>query len=383
MANSIDVVSLDNKKDWDKYVGENHAATPYHLFDWRDVIERSYGYKTYSLAAFQHSKDTDPYLVGILPLVHMKDLVFGNRLVSIPYFDHGGIIADSGGGENALIQSALSLADKLKARSVELRQTEAWTITPSENDQNAMPKISEGELTYKGGNDASPAKWYLKTHKVRMVLELPDSSEELMASFKSKLRSQIRRPQKAGFTDKVGGVDLLDDFYEVFSTNMRDLGSPVHSKKFIQSVLHCFSDHAKIVMVYHHREPIAGSVVFKFKQLMANPWASALRRYSKDSPNMLLYWRALVHAIENGCRYFDFGRSTPMEGTYRFKSQWGAKPLPMFWYTLRFGELGTDGAAGEDPVTGKKRAMVEDLWRKMPLSVTRFVGPLIRKHIEL
>ncbi len=384
MANSIDVVLLEKKEDWDRYVGQNPAATPYHLFEWRNVIARSYGYKMHSLAAYQRSGDANSDLVGILPLVHMKDIVFGNRLVSIPYFDHGGVLADNFEIEDALVKSALSLANKLKACSIELRQMDAWKLkTPTEIDRNAIVESGGGGLLHDKDNNSIYAQWRLKKHKVRMVLELPSSPEELMTSFKSKLRSQIRRPQKAGFKDKIGGVELLDDFYEVFCTNMRDLGSPVHSKKFIRSMLECFAKHTRVVMIYDQSVPIAGSIIFKFKQLMVNPWASSLRSYSKDSPNMLLYWCALAHAIESGCRYFDFGRSTPMEGTYRFKAQWGAAPLPMFWYTLRLGNAGAAEAGEEDSTIGKKRAMIEDLWRRMPLSLTRFVGPLIRKHIEL
>ena len=44
-------------------------------------------------------------------------------------------------------------------------------------------------------------------------------------------------------------LELLDDFYDVFLINMRDLGSPVHSKKLMKNVLEEFPDKARIVIV--------------------------------------------------------------------------------------------------------------------------------------
>jgi FemAB-related protein (PEP-CTERM system-associated) len=226
-------------------------------------------------------------------------------------------------------------------------------------------------------------QWTVKAHKVRMLLSLPNSSEELMKGFKSKLRSQIKRPQNAGFSDKLGGGELLDDFYRVFSLNMRDLGSPVHSKALFQKIFKCFSDRTKIILVYNQDEPIAGSIILKFKDTVANPWASALRKYSRDSPNMMLYWRMLSHAADEGYKFFDFGRSTPSEGTYRFKTQWGAKPYTMYWYSLYLNSSKYIEATDEDGSGGRKRELVENFWQRLPEPVARMLGPMIRKHIEL
>ena len=111
-----------------------------------------------------------------------------------------------------------------------------------------------------------------------------------MKSFKSKLRSQIKKPIKEGLEAKVGGPELLEDFYKVFLINMRDLGSPVHSKKLMQNVLVAFLDKAKIIVVYKDRDPLACSLIIEFNDTLENPWASSLREYSRLSPNMLLYW---------------------------------------------------------------------------------------------
>jgi len=212
-----------------------------------------------------------------------------------------------------------------------------------------------------------------------MLLELPESSDTLMKSFKAKLRSQIKKPLKEGLSSKVGGLELLDDFYEVFLVNMRDLGSPVHSKKLMKNVLEEFPNKARIVIVYKENLPLACSLVIGFKDTLENPWASALREHSRLSPNMLLYWTMLEYACDKGYAYFDFGRSSPGEGTYKFKQQWGAKPNPLNWHYISLKGKSVDTETSE----ASKFDKAVQYWTKLPLSVTKIIGPMLRKHIGL
>ena len=216
-----------------------------------------------------------------------------------------------------------------------------------------------------------------------MVMNLPDSSDALMKSFKSKLRSQINRPIKAGLEARIGGIELLDDFYRVFVTNMRDLGSPVHSKMLPRKVMEHFSDSAKIVLIHKENEPFAASIMVGFKDVMINPWASAFHRHSKLSPNMLLYYSMLAYACDHGYRYFDFGRSTPEEGSYRFKTQWGATPQSMYWYTLWLQEPKNLEPDNRFTAENKKRDLAALVWSRLPVSISKILGPMIRKHIDL
>ena len=351
-------------------------SNAYHISHWQKVISNAYGYKSYALAVVSNDRNpttgqTNTEIKGVLPLVHMKMPLFGNRLVSMPFFDHGGVLADTPEYELKLLEEASALGKRLKAQHIELRHLEK--ISTLENGQADLS--SNRRLFFR--------RWTMRPHKVRLLLSLPDSSEILMKGFKSKLRSQIKRPIKAGLTATIGGIELLDQFYDVFSINMRDLGSPVHAKKLPKSVLMHFPEKAKIAIVYKDTEPIAASLMVGCKDVMINPWASALRHHSKDSPNMLLYWTMLAYATDNGFHQFDFGRSTPKEGTYRFKTQWGAEPHPMYWYTLWLNPTSMMNAAEEIKPNSKKEEFAVALWQKIPVSITRLMGPYIRKHIEL
>ena len=213
-----------------------------------------------------------------------------------------------------------------------------------------------------------------------MLLPLPEDAGALLAGFKSKLRSQIRKPYKDGLRAAIGGVELLDDFYPIFVENMRDLGSPVHSRKWLQSVLDGYGNQAKCGVVYMpDGEPAAGGIILCHSQTVSLPWASSLRRKNRWNPNMLLYWTFLEYAADQGYRFFDFGRSTPGEGTYRFKEQWGAKPEPLFWQRISLNGTPADNNAIDNERLGK----AVKYWKKLPLSVTQILGPKIRKYISL
>ena len=392
---------------WDEYVYNHPKATLYHLSGWKKVIDKTYGHKTYYLIATKYNskpetrnalqKSTEDlsgnsyelnsnHVVGILPLVHLKHLLFGNSLISIPFFDLGGILADDENTEKALLSEVIKLGQELKVENIELRHVEqlSWLANSSKLTANAKKDIPMNydlslpretrSMFHRGAMSC-----VTKSHKVRMLLDLPESSEVLMQSFKAKLRSQIKKPLKEGLKFKVGGVELLDDFYKVFSINMRDLGSPVHSKSLMKNVLEEFPKESRIIMVYKDDQPIACSLIVGFTDTLENPWASALRQYSRLSPNMLLYWTMLEYACDNGLKYFDFGRSSPDEGTYKFKEQWGAVPTPLHWHYIAL-----DGQPiGEETSEKSKFERAIQYWQKLPVPVTKIIGPMIRKHIGL
>ena len=389
MTVRIDTLQQIDTPSWDAYAHSHLKGNLYHLAGWKKVIEQTYGHKTYYFLArkekprsetdiCQQNNSTnrcDP-IVGILPVVHLKHFLFGNTLTSIPFFDLGGILADNVETEKALISELIKLAQELNAKSIELRHTHPLSIL--KDGVNAQVQSLPAVYT---NHDISSTNWFIQTrfHKVRMLLNLPGSSDILWRSFKSKLRSQIKKSMKEGLKSKIGGAELLDDFYEVFLINMRDLGSPVHSKNIMKNVCQQFSESAKIFIIYKDNQPVSCSLTVSFKDTLENPWASSLRRYSRLNPNMLLYWSMLEYACDHGYNIFDFGRSTPSEGTYRFKEQWGAKPIPLHWHYLSR----SSDVIEQDPIEKTHFDKVIRYWMKLPVCVTRICGPIIRKHIGL
>jgi lipid II:glycine glycyltransferase (peptidoglycan interpeptide bridge formation enzyme) len=200
-----------------------------------------------------------------------------------------------------------------------------------------------------------------------------------MRHFKPRLRTKIRKSLREDLTSMIGGPELIDDFYEVFSVNMRDLGSPVHSKRLIENVLHELPVVANIVMVYWNNGPVACSLGIGFNHTLESPWVSSLRKFSHHNPNIRLYWTMIEFARHHGYSSFEFGRSSPDEGPYQFKKQWRPKETPLNWQ-----HISLNAKPIADPISEKsKLEPAIRIWQKLPVSVATTIGPMIRQHIGL
>jgi FemAB-related protein (PEP-CTERM system-associated) len=187
----------------------------------------------------------------------------------------------------------------------------------------------------------------------------------------------VRKAEKNGLSLRLGQLELLDDFYAVFARNMRDLGTPVYGKDFFRNVLLGFPDTTRILAVIKEGKTIAAGIVSWYRLTMEMPWASSIGDYKSLCPNNLLYWEAIQFAIVNGCTGFDFGRSTPNEGTFNFKKQWGAEPVQLYWqYLLESGQ-----SMPELNNKNPKFEMAIKVWQKLPVALTKLVGPRIVRSI--
>lgn len=329
---------------WDDYILNARRSCCYHLSGWKKIVEQSFGHETYYLLSERRG-----VLNGVLPLVHLKSMLFGNFFASLPYFNYGGICAEDETTARNLLKSAVLLAREKRAGHIELRHVEE----------------TEHGL-------------FEKREKVSMRLELPSTATELWNGFTPKLRSQIKRALKEEQYVEWGCEGQLDAFYKVFSTNMRDLGTPVYSRFFFDAILKAFPQTSWISTVYtKHGDPVASGFFIGFKKTVEIPWASSLRTHNHTGANMLLYWKGLEYACKQGYEVFDFGRSTRGAGTYRFKEQWGARPVPLYWhYWLNDGEE----LPQLNPQNPKYRMAIR-LWKKMPVRLANFLGPTIVKNL--
>lgn len=327
---------------WNTYVLNNPAATIHHRTEWRDLLQESYAIESFYFVAH----DAENNIVGILPLTHLKSRLFGNMFVSMPWFQRGGAVADHPSIEQKLMQAAQRHAATLGVDHIEYRD---------DISRQALP---------------------VQSHKVNMVLQLPDSSDALWSGFSAKLRAQIRRPQREHPEIQLGNKQLLNDFYSVYSRNMRDLGSPAHSKQFVANILDSFPEHSWIIVLRLNNRPVAAGLLLSQGNYMEIPLASTIRDVNPLSMNMLLYWEVLKFATDKGFRYFDFGRSSIDAGTRRFKQQWGAQPKQLYWHYWL-----SKGANPSLNPSNPKYALVIYIWKRLPVFLTNWLGPKLVKNL--
>jgi FemAB-related protein (PEP-CTERM system-associated) len=311
---------------------------------WLTVLEESLGHRPYAIEARRGNEVT-----GYLGLAYVRSLLFGRFLVSLPYLNYGGVMTSDPTIARTMIDSAAKLARELGVRYLELRHE--WAI-------------EHADLTHR------------RSDKVHMRLDLPAGSAALWEQLSPKVRNQVRKAMKGGFAVRFGGPELAGEFYDVFSRNMRDLGTPVFGRRLFDAILRQFPDQSEICVVRDGSRPVAAALLLHGSGISEVPSASSLREYNPACVNMLMYWHLLERATQRGQDVFDFGRSSEGSSTYRFKKQWGAMPSPAEWqYCLLRGAIGD--MRPDHPKYGRMIA----LWKRLPLWLTRVAGPRIVRGI--
>lgn len=339
---NIHVLETGGERHWDAFVAQHPQATLYHLSSWRDLIRSVFGHESLYLYATRGAE-----MAGILPLIRLKSRLFGDYLVSMPYFNYGGSLTENSAVSQLLMDAAAERARELGCSHIEFRDTE--------------PRES----------------WPARTDKVIMELPLPANAAALWSAFSPKLRAQIRKPQKEGAEFVRGGSELLPEFYVVFARNMRDLGTPVYSKSFFKAILDAFPKHASIALVRYKHRAVAAGFLLGYRDRIEIPWASSLREFNPLGVNMLLYAETLKMAVEDGNRTFDFGRSSIDSGTYKFKKQWGASERQLYWHYWLTGGKQLPQLNPGNP----KYQLAISLWRRLPLFVANRFGPKIVRNL--
>ena len=348
-TNSPDATTLKTSHEaleaaeWQAFVDSCDAATVYHEPRWQSVIE-NYFRHDYHLVSCRDKRGS---LIGILPIVHVNSRLFGSFTISMPYFNYGGPLATCAAAEEALLKHAANLSESINCEHMEIRETRARS------------------------------DWESAQRKVSMILPLPASDELLDKQLGSKLRAQVKKAESNDLTVEFGGHDLLDNYYQVFSRNMRDLGTPVYGKKLFSDILSIFPDDAFIAVVKRHGTPLAAGFLLGYRDKLEIPWASSVRSQNHLGANMFMYRAILREAIARDYRFFDFGRSTRDASTHRFKKQWGSVEHQLHWHYWTKAEEHTPELNPDNP----KFKLAIMVWQRLPVFVTKLIGPPLARNL--
>lgn len=365
----IRVTALVDAKQagWDAYVSQHPEGTGYHCLAWLEAVASAYGHRAHPIVA----TGAGGRVVGVMPLCELRKPFGKTEWVTQPFCDLGGPVADSPAIAAQLQQAALVLVKQQGGKALELRLAGGLL-------DDSLWREGKGEPV---DTDNRPAQL---PAKVSMLCPLAESSEALIKSYKPKLRSQIRKAEKNGLTSEVVSSEAgIQAFYPVFAANMHRLGSPVHSLDWFLALQRAYGEQLLVGLVRFESTVVGAGIVLENGQRASIPWASTLAEYNHLAPNMLLYWSLLARVTDDGCHIFDFGRSTPGEGTYRFKKQWGAEPHELRWLSLDVHGAEQPQPASPSAMATRLRGWVERVWQRLPLPMANRLGPLLRKYISL
>lgn len=326
-----------DREAWDGYVRATAGSHPAQLSAWVALTEATYGVARRAWMALDAGG-----VRGILPLFLKRRFGRAPVLFSSP----GGLLASDPDAAAALVGAARETLAREAAEYVELRDQHAFWPDLATSDEH----------------------W---THELALAADVAAQ----WRAFDAKLRNQIRKAERGGFS-VYWGRRHVGAFCRVMLENMRDLGTPMRAETYFQRALDALGEHALLLVVVREAEPVGAMFLALHGERVFDLWASSLRRHFAHCPNQMLYWEAIQEAIRRGVRVFDFGRSQRDTGTFRFKEQWGARATPLHYqYVLGAGAAVPSFAHQQD-----RMDLAVRMWKRLPLPVARVLGEPIRRR---
>jgi FemAB-related protein (PEP-CTERM system-associated) len=345
-APTVDVIDLAAgaaAAAWDAYVAARADGAPYHTTAWQRTVARAYGHRAWPLLATRGGA-----ACGVLPLTLVRSRLFGTVLATSPYASLGAVLADDAATARALVERAVELARELRVRQLELKSVR----------RTAHPALHAHE------------------EFCNYTLALDEPDRLWTARLRGNARTAVRKGEKAGLTVE-RGTHLLDAFYELVALNMRRLGTPVHARRFYAAILAEFGARADLVVAREAGRAAAALLELRHGDAVYVYAAASDPTRLAAQPNNFVYWRAIRDAWATGARVFDFGRSPVGSGPARFKEGWGAVAQPLYYeYWLPGG-----GAVPTSPQRNRAFGLAAEAWRRLPLPLTRALGPHLIRSI--
>ena len=332
------VLGVGDQGVWDEALATLPGGDASHDWRWGEVLRSAYGWKPHRALWRAEGR-----WLGALQ-AHSGPWPLSAQAVSSPFLTTGGLLVRERGDAPALHVEVGRLAGDLGLRRIDCREAD-----PACADR--------GEFTFELALTGREALW---------------------KGFPSKLRSQIRKPQKDGYTVvAVDGPDLA--FYPQFQRKMHEFGTPVHAARLFSAWLPAMPGVCRQFVVRDPQGAVVGGMLMLLARGRASiPFAVVHEPERPSAANMLLYAEALGHACDAGCTVADFGRSQRDSGTFKFKGQWGGTAVPLV--NRRCTPAGVE-ERGFGELRGGMAARFTALWPRLPRWCADRAGPRLRRYI--
>ena len=326
---------------WDAYVLAHPDASFFHRAGWARVIAGAFGHRCHYLYA-----EAGGEIVGVLPLVEIKSLLFGHSLSSLAFCVSGGIVADHDAAFRALDAAAQALARELGVGALEYRNTR-----PVHPD------------------------WPAKDLYVTFRRAIDPEIEANMNAIPRKQRAMVRKGIKAGLA---GEIDAdTGRFFRAYSSSVHRLGTPVFPRKYFRLLKETFGADCEVLTIVQGDTLVASVMSFYFRDEVLPYYGGGTAAARAVAGNDFMYWDLMRRACERGFKVFDFGRSKKGSGSYDFKKNWGFEPTPLFYEYL----LVKDAAVPEVNPNNPKYRLFIQAWKKLPLPLANLIGPHLVKNL--
>ena len=332
---------LTDRDRWEEFVASCPQATFFHRVGWHRVITQGLGHRCHYLIAERNQE-----VEGVLPLAHVRSLLFGNALVSSPCCVYGGVAAVTEEARQALTSEATSLAERLHVGYLEMRNREVVQ-----------------------------QDWSTKDLYVTFRRSISESDEDNLKAIPRKQRAMVRKGVESGLTSRV--TSDVDVFYLIYSESVRNLGTPVFPRRLFATLLDEFGRDVEIAVVSGAGQDIATVLSFYYRDEVLPYYGGSVASARSLRGNDFMYWDLMVRAAARGARVFDYGRSKIGTGAFDFKRNWGFVPQPLHYeYHL----VRSSVIPEHNPNNPNYRLLI-NAWKRLPLPIANAFGPLLARHL--
>ena len=327
---------------WDAFVMACPGATFFHRAGWQRVLRQAFGHDTYFLSARR-----DGVIEGVLPLGHVKSMLFGNALTSLPFAVYGGVAAISEEAAQALEDEAQRLARKLGVQHLELRHVRQ-----------------------------RHADWPAQHLYVTFRKDIAADEQANMLAIPRKQRAMVRKGMKNGLMSEID--QRVDRFFALYADNVHRHGTPAMPKKYFQALRDEFGADCEVLSVTASDGRVLSSVMsFYFRDEVLPYYAGDDEAARELAANDFKYWELMRRACARGVKVFDYGRSKQGTGSFAFKKNWGFEPTPLHYeYQL----YKRDAVPQNNPNNAKYKLLIQT-WRRLPIGVANWLGPFVVRSL--
>jgi len=348
-------VSVDRLRQTDiaaleVYLRENAEATIFHTWEWRQVIEATYGHRHDYWAAWSDSRIT-----GILPVVTMRLPILGTKMVSMPYQYYSGPPLAAPGASGAI----------------------------GELIGRALAEASDAGADYLEVRSRGPAPYLEELGFELMDSQLVTTTTQLTRlDFKQIRRNHqrgVRRAREHGVSITEGEtLEELKMFRRLYLIEGRRLGAPQAGWNFFENLHRFARTRYRLLLAWSANVCLGGLLtlddgrtVFARCGAYGTPAALNLR------VGAALRWRAMFDAAQRGRRFFNHGVSWRGDaGLIHYKEGWQGTTCPVYLYIH---PLRSKPSAPGNYFEGF--TMAKSIWRRLPLTVVDRVGRWVTRWV--
>jgi len=347
------VDTCTDRRAWNDFVERNDGPA-YNHWAWSDAIA-SYGHDRWHLVA--RHRETDA-IAAALPLYHVESRLFGSKLLSPAFAERGSVVVDES-------------RQSPKAKRLLLEQTKRMAA-----------ELGTDYVSLRGGQETDADDFSTKNRYVTFRASTDEGADAVWDGIRDSRQRQITQAadNDAMEFSVAESIEDLETYYQLYLRTMHRHGSPAHSFEFFRTLWDGLGDsgHFRLSMMLHEGEAINAMIDLSLGSTVYQWGVVNNYDYRDLNGGSYLLWKSLERAAEDGFDTYEFGRTREGSGVYMFKKSFGGTKT---WYEdLHYfpGE-----AVGLPDPEADKYERAKEVWKRLPLSVTRVVGPQVRKQIGI